>query len=75
MKHLRKLLIVPLFFLIFSACGEEDRCFTCSLNITVVDVCTDNYREFAERDNVEVGSLEEYISAIRGSGFDCVEIQ
>ena len=73
---MKKLTVVflALFCLAMVSCSEEDRCFTCTLNATVVDVCTDNYREQAQRDNVDVDNLDEYVNLlVTTTGFDCVE--
>lgn len=74
MKFLRYLPLLMMLTLVL-ACGEDDRCFTCTLNATVVDVCTDNYKDQAARDNVDVNSLDEYLDLVRNSGFDCVQTQ
>jgi len=59
---------------VLSSCGDgEDRCFTCTLNATVVNVCESNYKQQAAQNNVDVSSLNEYISLIRPTGFVCIE--
>ena len=78
MKNIRKYLfigIVALTAVLTASCGEEDRCFTCTLNATVVDVCTDNYQEQAALGNLDVDSLDEYLEEVRRTGFDSVQIQ
>jgi len=69
------LLLVALVFgvILYSGCGDgEDECYTCTLNTTVVEVCESNYEELAARNNLDVGSLSEYLDLIRPTGFVCV---
>ena len=59
--------------LLFASCGDSERCFECTLNATVVDVCESNYKAQAARDNIDVNNLDEYLNLVRNSGFDCIE--
>ncbi len=67
------LIVLIAGMVLYSGCGDgEDECYTCTLNTTVVDVCESNYKELAATNNIEVGSLREYLELIRPTGFVCV---
>lgn len=66
--------IILVLSLLALSCGEDsNRCFDCTLDITIVEVCESTYKEQAERDNIEVGSLDEYIGLVQRTGFTCIE--
>lgn len=64
-------LIILLLGMILMSCGSEDVCMTCVLAQTSVEVCDSNYEELAARNNLDVASREEYITALQGTGFTC----
>lgn len=61
--------------LLLSSCGDDERCFDCTLLASTVEVCESTYQDQAARSNIEVSTLDEYLELIgpNGTGFTCVE--
>ncbi len=75
-KNITSSIVLAVFLMILgTSCSSEDRCFTCTLNATTVDVCESNVETIAASNGLEVESLEEFIDLITPTGFVCTEIE